>query len=355
MVLLALMSPEPPAVRTYRAHDDTAFSARIVARRPIYYAAGAAPALDRPAHVRAVSGLAWVDGALAAIQDDARFVALVDPAQARATAIALPPGADGKRLHDDSRGTKALKLDLESCFAVRRAGATELFAFGSGTLAAREVVVVLSFAPALPVEVRVVDASALYRTLHQARAFSGSELNVEGAVLRDDSLLLFQRGNGAAREGRLPQNAIAELSWPAVHAYLERDGDPALAPSPTRIARYELGTIENIPLTFTDAALAPDGTLVFLASAEDSADSVSDGGVFGARIGTIDRDGEARMGPLLDEAGAPARIKAEGIAVAPHDPSLLYLAVDMDDPFRASELLEVRLTGSPARDVFGSK
>ena len=355
MVLLALMSSEPPAPRTYRARDDAALSARIVARRPIVYGAGAEPALDRPAHVRAVSGLAWVDGALAAIQDDARFVALIDPEQARATAIALPPGADGKRLHDDSRGTKALKLDLEACFAVQRGHTTELFAFGSGTLAAREVVAALSFARSRPATVRVIAAAALYRTLHDAHAFSGSELNIEGAVVRDDSLLLFQRGNGAPREGRLPQNAIAELPWSAVHEYLERGGDPAPAPAPTRIARYELGTVEGVPLTFTDAALAADGALLFLASAEDSADSVSDGRVLGARVGRIDRDGEAHMGALLDEAGEPARVKVEGIAVAPHDPSLLYLAIDMDDPLRASELLEVRLTGSPAGGLFGSK
>ena len=46
-----------------RAEQDDRCSARVVSRRGLFYRAGADPALDRPAHVRAASGVAWVRGA----------------------------------------------------------------------------------------------------------------------------------------------------------------------------------------------------------------------------------------------------------------------------------------------------
>ncbi len=345
MVLLAFMTSHAPEQAPRRATYDEGLRAQIVARRPLYYAEGADPEVDRPPHVRAASGIAWIGRWLAAIQDDANFVALVEPATGRASAIPLPEGPDGKRLFDDSRGTKQFKLDLEACFARRAGHETTLFAFGSGTKPLRERIAIVSFEEVEPqlLNVRLVEAAAFYRVLHDAHAFSGSELNVEGAVLRDDTLLLFQRGNGAARDGRSAQNAIAELSWSSLERYLDADGDASLTPSLRRIERYDLGDIEGIPLTFTDATLTADGSLLFLASAEASPDSVSDGQVHGARIGEIDRDGNVRIGLLLDEQGRASRVKAEGIVVDRQDPSRLFLVVDMDDPALASELLEVRL------------
>ena len=79
---------------------DPALRARIVRRLPMRYAAGADPAQDRPAHVRAGSALARVGGRLAVVQDDANFVALVDPETGLARPVALPRGAAGLRQFD---------------------------------------------------------------------------------------------------------------------------------------------------------------------------------------------------------------------------------------------------------------
>lgn len=92
-------------------------SARIVARAQLRYAEGPDASLDRPAHVRAGSGLRYVDTVagprLVVAQDDASFLAIVDPTTMRATSIALPAGPGGKRLFGDDRGNKKDKLDLE--------------------------------------------------------------------------------------------------------------------------------------------------------------------------------------------------------------------------------------------------
>src|SRR5215207_7995120 len=92
------------------AREDPALGARVVRRTPLRYRDGDDASLDRPAHVRAGSGLAWVDTSrgprLAVVQDDAHFVALVDPRDGLAEAIALPPGPGGLRQFDDGRGNK---------------------------------------------------------------------------------------------------------------------------------------------------------------------------------------------------------------------------------------------------------
>jgi hypothetical protein len=341
---MATMTQNDESIRVRRAQLAPGRIARIVARRGLYYRDGADAALDRPAHVRAASGIAWLGERLALVQDDAHFVALVSPESGAAEAIPLPADAQGRRLFDDTRGTKHLKLDLEACFAVHEVGTSTLVALGSGSQPAREKIAVLSYdhGSHAATALRVLDASSLYRLLRETVAFSGSELNLEGALHRGDTVLLFQRGNGAARDGRLPLNAVAELAWPAFARYLESDGRGEL-PALDTITQYDLGNALHVPYTFTDATLAPDGKVVFLASAEDSSSTVEDGAVHGTYVGELARDGSALLTPLLDEQGRPARIKAEGIALDPGDPARAWLVVDMDDPALASELLEVRL------------
>ena len=219
---------------------------------------------------------------------------------------------------------------------------TELVALGSGSKKARERILVLRYDTRTHAVglLRIVDARSLYATLHENTAFSGSELNLEGVVARDDDVLLFQRGNGEARDGLTPVNAVARLSRAALDTYLAAEG--ATAPPAIRdVVHYDLGESDGVPYTFTDATLSPRGTLVFLASAEDSSSAVTDGTVHGTLLGEIGADGSARVAPLVDEQGAPARVKAEGIVLDPHDAARAFLVVDMDDPALPSELLEV--------------
>src|SRR5205085_603494 len=85
---------------------------------------------------------------------------------------------------------------------------------------ARERIAVLEGALDAPA-VSVRECGALYRRLREHAEFAGGELNVEGAVVVRDVLRLFQRGNGAARDGRPSIDATGDLPLEAFLAYLE--------------------------------------------------------------------------------------------------------------------------------------
>lgn len=325
------------------AVEDGALSARVVSRTPLLYAEGADPAQDRPAHVRAGSSLAWVEGRLAVVQDDANFVALVDPATLRARAVPLPAGHAGKRQFDDVRGTKAHKLDLEACLSVPGEGGDLLLAFGSGSSPRRERVAVLEGWTGAEPSVSLRDASALYAALRECAGFAGSELNVEGAVWLGGRVRLFGRGNGAPRGGRLPADATCDLEWEALRAYL-RDPEAAPPPAPREVVRYRLGALDGLRLGFTDAALQ-GGRLLFSAAAEDSPDAVADGRVAGSALGMFDAPDRVRWTVLRAADGGPFPAKVEGLAVPPGEAGRAWVVVDADDPAAPSELCEVELAG----------
>jgi hypothetical protein len=325
------------------AHRDPALHARIVRTVPLVYADGADPALDRPAHVRAGSGLAWIGGALAVMQDDANFIALADPATGLCRAITLPAGEGGLRQFDDERGNKRYKLDLEACVAVPDGpGGETLLGFGSGSSARRERVLLAERLADADAHVDLRDAAGFYARLREAAEFAGSELNVEGAAWLGGRLVLLNRGNGAAGDDRGPVDAICQVDWPALRAHL---ADPAAqpAPSPESIVAYDLGTIGGCPLGFTDAAAFGDA-LIYTATAEASPNAVDDGPVAGSAVGMIGADGAARFAEFEDAAGARFDGKVEGIARGPR-PGTLYVVVDRDDPHCPSELCEVELSG----------
>ena len=142
---------------------DPGLSFRLTRRVPLHYSDGADEAVDRPRHVRAGSSLAWVGGRLALIQDDANFLALVDPVTAAVGSITLPAGKGGVRQFDDLRGNKKQKLDLEACVTVE--GGATFLAFGSGSTERREKILVVRGIGAPAPDVRLVELSTLYRLL----------------------------------------------------------------------------------------------------------------------------------------------------------------------------------------------
>lgn len=321
--------------------------ARVVSRRPLFYAAGADPALDRPAHVRAGSAATRIgDGRLAIVQDDASFVAIVDVVSGDVTAIPLP-AADGIRQFDALRGNKKRKLDLEG--AVYIEGADVLLAFGSGSSDARERIAIVtgitSGGVAGATSATLFDAGELYELLRETPAFRGSELNVEGAAIDGTDLVLFQRGNGAPYAGDKPVDATARLPLVPFLAYVNDRGP---CPALRDVVQWSLGTVlapsgRTVRLTFTDGATRADGVLAFLACAEDCPDVINDGPVAHVALGALDdRTRTGTLRPIVDERGEPLLDKAEGLSLAP-DGRHAWLVVDRDDPAVASELLYVTL------------
>ena len=329
---------------TRTASIDVAIAAVVLSRTPLYYREGAEPALDRPAHVRAGSSMAWVPGGIAVVQDDANFLAVHDPDIRRTWSIALPAGEEGRRQFDDGRGNKKYKLDLEACVSIEREGDTILLALGSGSSERRDqAVIVRDWTTGSPA-VSVVELPRLYESLRRTTAFAGSELNVEGAVVLGDRLRLFGRGNGAPRDGVPATSATCDLN---LSIFLEHvfapDRNPA--PQPENVVRYDLGALGGIALGFTDAASWRDGVL-YSATAEDSPDVTRDGRVAGSAIGFIDAAGTARWTQIIETSGEPFVGKVEGLLVSKDAPDRLFVVGDDDDPDAPSSLLLVELRGA---------
>ena len=318
-------------------------TARLTSRRALYYTEGADPVLDRPAFIRGGSSLAWIGGRIALVQDDANFLALIDPRTGGAIGLTLPSGKGGFRQFDDLRGNKKHRMDLEACVAVERDGRTILMAFGSGSSRKRDsVLIVEGFEAALPL-VTLVEAAPFYRSLRAATDFCGSGLNLEGALQSGDRLRLFSRGNGAPAEGLLPVNAACSVDLEELIGHLLHP-DSVDPPRLTDIARYELGDLGGVPLGFTDAMRWENGVL-YTAAAEASPDAIRDGPVFGSSIGTIEADGSTRWAPITDALGEIVPAKAEGLVADPDSSSRLYVVLDADDPAAPSELCTVEIAG----------
>jgi len=318
---------------TFFSMRDPGLAAIVRSQIPLVYADGADTGTDRPAHVRAASGLARINGQIALIQDDASFIALIDVETGRARALPLPAD-DGVRQFHDTRGNKHDKLDLEACVVVD----DTLLAFGSGSLPKREVVVGLRLDEGP--DVRVVQASALYGALRAETRFAGSQMNIEAAVVIGDQLRLFSRGNGRASETQRAVNASCDVELRQLLAHLEAP-DHLPAPTPTNVIVYELGTLEGVPLGITDATTLQT-TVIYAAAAESSPNAIDDGAAVGSAIGVLDGSNEPRWAPVTLPSGALFAGKVEGILMAG---DRLIAVIDMDDPEMPSELCTIELRG----------
>lgn len=317
-------------------------AARIISRRPLLYTHGPDAALDRPGHVRAASALAFIGGRLAVVQDDANFIALLDPIAGDVQALTLPAGAEGARQFDDTRGNKSGKLDLETCALVPdRDASSMIIALASGSRRKRDHIVLLRPDPAGTMQARMRRAPAFYAMLRDTHAFSGSELNIEGAAFRDDRLWIFGRGNGAPNDERRPVNATCTFDWPTLRAYLD---DPAhgVLPMVQDIVQYDLGALRETPFGFTDATPWRDGFL-FSAVVEASRDASTDGTVGGCALGVLVPGQVLTCSPIADESGRKFTGKIEGLATGPGSDRLVHAVIDADDPTRPSELCLVDL------------
>jgi len=307
-------------MRSVTAYDDVVFEARVVRRISLHYRNGADDALDRPAHVRAASGLCWWRGGLAVVCDDVSFAGLLDPDSGLVDPITLPHAPGGRRQFDKGRGNKADKLDLECVFAAGE----RLIALGSDSgLAVRRQALVIDL------DVRLVPLPRLYAALRQPSVLGRGQLNLEAATCVGDRVFLGNRGGDVGDDGAPTIDALAEIPLPALLALLE---DPEGAPLPdVRWRPLALGSIAGAALRLTELAAAPDGSLWYAATAEATTSAYDDGEVLGSVLGRIDAPGHSSVIPA----------KLEGLAVLA--PGRLYATVDADDPARPSELFEIAI------------
>ncbi|WP_028567238.1 DUF6929 family protein [Salisaeta longa] len=324
---------------------DPALACHIVRSTPLVYADDPDDTVDdRPAHVRAASGLVYLIDRMALVQDDANFLGLVDPSSHAVTSVPLPPAPDGRRAHDYDKGTGHNKLDLEACVAVPGTDNRLLIAFGSGSNEKREWVVLVDWrTDGDRPQTYLHHAPAFYATLREAEHFAGAGLNIEGAVfVDDDTLRLYQRGNADPTDEFPAIDATADVSWKALRAHIQ-DPEDAAPPTPSRVIHYDIGELHGVRLTFSDAEWLGDGRALFSASAERG----TTGEVTGSVLGIIDGsdDEQARWAELIDEDGTAFEGKIEGITVLPDQPHRIAFVIDADDATEPSRIYEAELSG----------
>ncbi|MGE0172225.1 MAG: hypothetical protein AB7T49_05550 [Oligoflexales bacterium] len=157
------------------------------------------------------------------------------------------------------------------------------------------------------------------------------DVNMEGILIRDDKVFLFQRGN--SKKGK---NGIFEMplaNW--IKGLKEEDWSGKI-----KFESIKLGTLSGVELTFTDAAWTKYGLLV-LASAEDSESSFADGAIFGTVLARVVGDkGEiiAKFDPNTKLEGFVANDTAGGLE--------LHLVEDSDNSEKASRLFRTVVPSS---------
>jgi hypothetical protein len=322
-------------------HDAT-MSAKIIRRLPLAYAEGASASADRPPFVLAASGLAMLGEHLFVVQDNANWLAVVHPDEP-VTALPLPRHHSGVRIFNKERQNTNQKVDLEACVVMQTEAGPELVGFGSGTgesscwilrVTGTNQALGKSLERSADYGARFLDAGLFYQSLRNNVAFTGGRLNIEGATaIGEDRILVLQRGNAPESEGD-PVDATGEVSWPALAAHLE---SPHSVPPPSmeNVIRYDLGQLDGVRLTFSDAEHLGDGRILFSGSAEKP-----DGSVSGSVIGLIDVAGSVRWTEISSEDGSPFRSKIEGLSLAAGKPGTIRFVIDDDDETASSEMFE---------------
>lgn len=286
---------------------------------------------ERPPFLSAASGLVQVAGTLYIVADDEVHLGV----------FALAGESPGylRRLFDGSLPSapparKRHKPDLEALtllppFDNYPHGA--LLALGSGSKRRRHrgSLLALDTSGALKSGVRTIDCAPLHAEL--AHVFA--DLNLEGAAVIVDEFVLLQRGNQSASA-----NAVIRYPLAALQTALAI-GDALPAARPEAIVYYDLGAIDGVPLSFTDATDLPTGELLFTAVAEATDNSYLDGACVGAAIGLIDNAGRLRR---IERLAVP--YKLEGLHAWREGDAVRLLAVtDADDPAVPAALLAGRL------------
>jgi hypothetical protein len=287
-----------------------------------------APAPGQSAHVSSASGVARRGDFVYVIGDDLLSLGVFRLSD-------RAPGSVRRVLPGAEAAGREEKPDLEVLtvlppFAKHPYGA--LLGLGSGSAPGRDrgFVVALAADGSLRGDPVVIDLGPLYRLLGEW--IDG--LNVEGACVMGDRLWLLHRGNRGSMT-----NVVAELSLE--HVMHSLTGDRTIEVHELAAIRaYDLGSLDGVEVTFSDATPLNERILAFTASAEAEPETTeSDRKIRGSVVGTIDLDGHVRRLRTIDR-----RFKVEGIHASIDTGVMDFLFVcDQDDPQTASPLLSAAM------------
>ena len=248
----------------------------------------------------AASALVWNAGELFLLADDELYLQCYSLDGAFLAEHCLLD----EQLPEEPLARKALKPDFEMLCQLPQGW---LLALGSGSTEQRRRAVLWRQG-----EARRIDLTPLYLALEAQLP----QLNLEGAVVQGDRLLLAQRGNG-----KNANNALISLDLPTLMTQLE--GARLDSDCLRQIIPLQIGHLDGVALTFTDLCLDLRGRLLFSATAEDTLSTYADGPCLGSALGWIDGDRVQALWPL------PGAAKIEGLCMVAD--GSLRLINDPDD------------------------
>lgn len=281
-------------------------------------------------YLSAASGLALVNSTIYVIADDEHHLGIFSACDTNpGRLLRLVAG----ELPEDKSERKRRKPDFEAIVAIEGSdgfpgGRLLVLPSGSRPNRYKGAMLVLDRAGQPQGSPFELDMSPILASLRDSFA----EVNVEGAVVLGEDLLLFQRGRRGADD-----NAIVRYPLQEAMAALEGRGAARLGPSV--IDRPKLPSINNVPFGFTDATVLPGGGIAFCAVAEDTEDAYNDGPCMGAAVGILSDDGQLVSFQELDRPW-----KIEGIDARLRDGRTEVLMVtDADDRATPASLLSAWL------------
>jgi hypothetical protein len=214
------------------------------------------------------------------------------------------------KLPDDQKLRKKLKPDFESLTYLPQLDS--ILCLGSGSKPQRQIALLRNSSG----QIRNLNLTKIYEYLNN----TFSELNLEGCTINEDQLILLQRGNGPSL-----QNAVIRIQL----QHFLSDNHQGI-----QILPIQLGQLNNIPLSFTDATIYQK-RLFFLAVAENSNSTYEDGEYSGAVIGEIQSDGMIASMRQIDIPHKP-----EGLYMHQNK---IFIVTDADDRKICSRLYEANL------------
>jgi hypothetical protein len=289
---------------------------------------------DDGSGVRAASGIAPLGDGWLVAQDDAAHAAwLRDGAVER---VRIVPSIEGHDVFSSAEGTKHLKPDLEAACPVEHDGEPAVLVLGSGSTPARMRAALVTLDPGPTV--LLADLAPLYARVADTLQLAPEDLNLEGASRAGTTLRWFARGNlNAGIPSASVDLELAEL----MAAVTGRAGADAVAVR--RPVRYDLGSVDGVGLTVTDAVALPDGRTLISAAAEDTPNAVDDGPVVASAVALLDGDDLLSIAVLPEVQGEVAKVEGLALVSADGSGAQLLAVVDDDDPDVASLALTLRV------------
>ena len=283
-----------------------------------------------PAHVASASGVARRGRNVYVIGDESNHLAVFDLTSAEPGRLVR--ALEGET-HTDPADRAKHKADLEALTVLPPAQHSPyglLLGVGSGSGPRRDRGFAWDLGPdgSLRDDPREIDLGPAYELLRERIG----DLNVEGAAVLGDELLLFHRGNDSDFDNAVARLAL-ERTLDSIHGDLRIDVEEIAS-----LRTYDLGELDGVELCFSDATPLGDGLVVFTASAEDD-----DGAIHGSVIGLLDPSGEVTRLRRIDR-----RWKVEGVH-AQVDTGVIDFAFvcDQDDPDIPSPLLTATMPIEP--------